>query len=59
MLNATIIAILVLIALAVLWIVVITIKAARMERKQQSDLDKIRHMDNAELSDIINQYKRN
>lgn len=56
--EATIYAILILIALAVLWIVVITIKAARMERKQQSDLDKIRHMDNAELSDIINQYKQ-
>lgn len=56
--EATIYAILILIGLAVLWIVVITIKAASMERKQQSDLDKIRHMDNAELSDIINQYKQ-
>jgi len=50
-------AIFALIALAVLWLVAITRKATRQDRKQQQDLDKIRHMDSAELTELLNGKK--
>lgn len=50
-------AIFTLIGLAVLWLVAITRKATRQDRKQQQDLDKIRHMDSAELTELLNGKK--
>jgi large-conductance mechanosensitive channel len=46
-----------LIAFAVLWLVAITRKATRQDRKQQQDLDKIRHMDSAVLTELLNGKK--
>lgn len=53
------IAIAVLLTAFLAWLMAINRRAAQYDRKQQQDLDKIRHMDSAELSDIINQYKHN
>ena len=53
----TFIAIAILITAFIAWVVSLVRRAARYDRKQEQDLNKIRYMDNHELSEIINQHK--
>ena len=53
----TYIAIAVLITLFIAWIFATIRRASCYDRKQQQDLDKIRHMDSAELSELLNGKK--
>lgn len=51
------IAIAVLLTAFLAWLMAINRRAAQYDRKQQQDLDKIRHMDSAELTELLNGKK--